>query len=277
MIKLKNVTWRRDTLTLLHNVDWQVAEGEHWALIGLNGSGKTTLLNIICGYIWPSEGEVSVLGRRYGEVDLRELRKSIGWVSSSLQEKLFKTDRSQLVVISGKHASIGLYDKPSESDLERAHALMTELGCAHLWDREYGSCSQGEKQKLLIARALMAEPRILILDEPCNGLDLFSRERLLDSIRELAQRPDAPTLIYVTHHTEEIVSVFSHSLLLRRGEVVHCGPTEEVLTAEALSDFFEAPVTVERHGERYMQGLGKGRRQASRGSSNHHCCGFHSG
>ncbi|PAD30471.1 ABC transporter ATP-binding protein [Paenibacillus sp. 7523-1] len=250
IIDVQHVTWKRGPITLLNDVSWQVNDGEHWALLGLNGSGKTTLLNMITGYLWPTEGTISVLGHPYGEVDLRELRKTIGWVSSSLQEKLHGTDRTQYVVISGKHATIGLYDKLSDEDLDQARELMTTLGCQHLWDREYRTCSQGEKQKLLIARALMANPRILILDEPCNGLDLFSRERLLESIGELSQRPDSPSLIYVTHHTEEILPIFSHSLLLRRGEVVSSGLTSEVMNTEVLSNFFEAPVDVDQHGDR---------------------------
>lgn len=188
MIDVQHVTWKRGPLTLLNDVTWQVGDGEHWALLGLNGSGKTTLLNMITGYLWPTEGSISVLGHTYGDVDLRQLRKSIGWVSSSLQEKLYGTDRTQYVVISGKHATIGLYDKLDDNDLDQARHWMNMLGCGHLWDREYRTCSQGEKQKLLIARALMANPRILILDEPCNGLDLFSREQLLNSISALAAR-----------------------------------------------------------------------------------------
>ncbi|AZN42407.1 ABC transporter ATP-binding protein [Paenibacillus albus] len=250
IIDMKHVSWRREGLTLLNDVNWQVAPGEHWALLGLNGSGKTTLLNIVNGYFWPSEGSVSVLGYRFGEVDLRDLRKSIGWVSTSLQEKLYVSDRTQNIVISGKHATIGIYDLITEEDLAFARSLMEKLGCAHLWDREFRTCSQGEKQKLLIARALMAKPRILILDEPCNGLDLFSRERLLASIKDLAESDDAPTLIYVTHHTEEILPVFTHALLIRSGEVVHSGRTEDVLTTDRLSEFFESPVIVEEHNER---------------------------
>ncbi|SET90975.1 ABC transporter ATP-binding protein [Paenibacillus sp. NFR01] len=250
IIDLHQVTWTRGANTLLSNVDWQVRPGEHWALLGLNGSGKTTLLNMITGYLWPTSGSISVLGHRFGDVDLRELRKSIGWVSSSLQEKLYGTDRTQYVIISGKHATIGLYDDFSEEDTSLARELMRQLGCLHLWDREYRTCSQGEKQKLLIARALMANPRILILDEPCNGLDLFSRERLLESIRELALSKESPTLIYVTHHTEEILPVFSHTLLLRRGEVVQSGESADLLTTDVLSSFFEAEVVVDKHGER---------------------------
>jgi len=250
IIDLKNVTWRREGLTLLNNVNWQVAPGEHWAILGLNGSGKTTLLNMVNGYFWPTEGSVSVLGHRFGDVDLRELRKAIGWVSTSLQEKLYPTDRAQNIVISGRHATIGLYDHISDEDLDLARSLMQTMGCVHLWDREFRTCSQGEKQKLLIARALMAKPRILILDEPCTGLDLFSRERLLASIKDLTESPDAPTLIYVTHHTEEILPVFTHALLIRGGEMMRSGRTEDVLTTGGLSAFFESPVVVEKHGDR---------------------------
>lgn len=251
IIDVEHITWKSGQHTLMNNVSWQVQQGEHWALLGLNGSGKTTLLNIVNGYIWPSEGSVKVLGHLFGEVDLRELRKSIGWVSNSFQERLYASDRTQHIVISGKHATIGLYDKTSDEDYELARELMTTLSCDHLWDREYRTCSQGEKQKLLIARALMANPRILILDEPCNGLDIFSRERLLESIAELVRQPDAPTLIYVTHHTEEILPVFSHVLLMRNGEAVDSGKTEDILTAENLSGFFEASVDVDRHGDRF--------------------------
>lgn len=250
IIEMRGVHYRRGDRELLKNIHWRVKPGEHWALLGLNGSGKTTLLNIVNGYIWPTQGEVSVLGHRFGEVDLRELRQSIGWVSSSLQEKLYGTDRAQFVVISGKYATIGLYERPTSEDTDRAAALMCTLGCGHLWDREFRTCSQGEKQKLLIARALMADPNILILDEPCNGLDLFSRERLLDSIHELALQEQTPSLIYVTHHTEEIVPVFSRTLLLRRGEIVRAGDTASVMEERTLSDFFEAPVVVEKHHRR---------------------------
>ncbi|GAB2701296.1 ABC transporter ATP-binding protein [Paenibacillus thermoaerophilus] len=250
VIELKDVSWKRGDQLLLKGIHWRVQEREHWALLGLNGSGKTTLLNIINGYIWPTTGEVTVLGHRFGEVDLRELRQSIGWVSSSLQEKLYATDRAQYVVISGKYATIGLYERLNDEDLARAEQLMGLLGCAHLWDREYRTFSQGEKQKLLIARALMANPRILILDEPCNGLDLFSREKLLEALDGLSREPHTPTLIYVTHHTEEILPVFTRTLLLRQGEVAGSGPTAEIMDEAVLSDFFRAPVVVERHGGR---------------------------
>jgi len=242
VVDMKNVSWRREGKTVLQQIEWTVREGEHWALFGLNGSGKTTLLNLLCGYIWPTTGQISVLGHKFGEVDLRELRKSIGWVSSSLQERLHGNEKAQNLVVSGKFASIGLYEKPTEADFEQAATLMKQLRCEHLMDRTYQTCSQGEKQKLLIARALMAAPRLLILDEAANGLDFISKEGLLDSISELAKQTDAPSMIYVTHHTEEILPIFSHSLLIRRGEVFAQGKTQEVLNSDRLSDFFEMPV-----------------------------------
>lgn len=244
VINLSEVSWKRDNKLILENMSWQVAKGEHWAVLGLNGSGKTTLLNIINGYIWPTSGQVSVLGHAFGTVDLRELRKSIGWVSSSLQEKLYANDRTQLVVISGKHASIGLYEKPTEEDFAKARRLMEQLGCMHLYDRPYQSCSQGEKQKVLIARALMASPKLLILDEASNGLDFLSREALLSSIAQLAEEPDAPTMLFVTHHIEEILPVFNKTLLIRRGQIFAQGASQEVLNSERLSAFFETKVQV---------------------------------
>jgi iron complex transport system ATP-binding protein len=254
VVDVKNVSWRRDDRLLLKQIDWQIAQGEHWALLGLNGSGKTTLLNMINGYIWASEGKVSVLGHEYGSVDLRELRKSIGWVSSSLQERLYMTDRTQNIVVSGKFATIGLYDKPGAADMERAVALMERLGAGHLVDRQYQTCSQGEKQKLLIARALMADPKLLILDEPCNGLDVFSREQFLTGVKQIVEAPVAPNLIYVTHHIEEIIPAFTRTLLIRSGEVYRSGDTREVLTSETLSEFFHAPVEVEwRYGRAWMK------------------------
>ncbi|WP_405078870.1 ABC transporter ATP-binding protein [Paenibacillus chitinolyticus] len=251
IIELKDVTWKTGGKELLKRVSWTVRPQEHWALLGLNGSGKTTLLNLINGYIWPTRGSVTVLGHRFGEIDLRELRQSIGWVSSSLQDKLYGTDHAQNVVISGKYATIGLYERLTDDDLNRAEALMRTMGCLHLWDREFRTCSQGEKQKILIARALMADPKLLILDEPCNGLDLFSREKLLESIRELTRQEETPTLIYVTHHTEEILPVFGHTLLLRKGEAVRQGATGELMNTAILSEFFEAPVRVDNHDERF--------------------------
>ncbi len=244
IIDMQHVTWIRDKRTIVRQIDWQVNPGEHWAIVGLNGSGKTTVLNMISAYIWPTKGSVTVLGHRLGTVDVRELRKQIGWVSSSLQERLYANETAEEIVISGKYATIGLFDQPQPSDVETARSLLEQLGCARLADRTYQTLSQGEKQRVLIARALMASPRLLILDEPTTGLDVFAREQLLASIERIGRQPGGPTLLYVTHHIEEIVPVFSHTLLLRRGEVYAAGATSDVLTSQNLSRFFEVPVDV---------------------------------
>ncbi|MBA9087845.1 iron complex transport system ATP-binding protein [Fontibacillus solani] len=249
-IEINDVSWYREGKAVLKDIRWQVEEGQHWAILGLNGSGKTTLLNLLNGYIWPTTGSIRVLGQKYGEVDLREMRKSIGWVSSSFQERIHGNEKAQNLVVSGKFASIGLYEKPTDEDYDRAGAFMEQLRCGHLKDRTYQTCSQGEKQKLLIARALMASPKLLILDEATNGLDFISKEGLLDSIHELAGLPDAPNMLYVTHHTEEILPIFSHSLLIRRGEVFMQGLTQEVLNSQGLTDFFEMPVNLDWNRER---------------------------
>lgn len=250
VIEMKHIYWSRNNKAILKDINWQVRKGEHWAVLGLNGSGKSTILNIINGYIWPSKGQISVLGHPFGKVDLRELRKSIGWVSSSLQEKLYSGIATQDVVISGKFASIGLYDQPTEEDHERATSLMHDLSCFHLYDRVYDSCSQGEKQKILIARALMASPQLLILDEPCNGLDFISRESLLESINQIAIGENAPTILLVTHHVEEITPVFNRTLLIRNGQVFAKGTTKELLNRERLSEFFNTPIDVKWKNER---------------------------
>lgn len=250
IIQMANVTYHKEQSNILQQVNWTVRSGEHWAIMGLNGSGKTTLLNMINGYIWPTQGEISVLGNPFGTIDLRELRKSIGWASSSLQERFYVNETTAEIVLSGKFATIGLYDQPKAQDVEQAHLLLEELGCQFLVKRSYKTLSQGEKQKVLIARALMGCPKLLILDEPCTGLDVFSREQLLTTIQQIGQGT-GPTLLYVTHHIEEILPVFSHTLLLRKGEVHSAGQTEQVLTSNNLSRFFHLPVEVQQQNGRF--------------------------
>lgn len=258
IIKIENVSWLREGSTILQNVNWEVHSGEHWCIVGLNGSGKTTLLNMINGYIWPTKGEITVLGKKFGEFDLRELRKSIGWVSSSLQQRLHGNETALSIVLSGKFATIGLYDKTQQEDIEKAHDLLKLLGCEKLADRRYDTFSQGERQRVLIARALIASPDLLILDEPCTGLDVFARELLLNMVETIAQQADAPTLLFVTHHIEEIMPVFSKTLLVKDGQIFKAGDTQDLLNTELLSRFFDSPLEVERRSERnWLKILGK--------------------
>lgn len=244
-VQMVNVSCVRDRQCILKEINWRVEPGENWAIVGLNGSGKTTLLNIINGYIWPSKGSVRILDKEFGRVDIWEIRRSIGWVSSSLQERLYPHEVVVNIVLSGKYASIGLYEQPRTSDIDRANTLLEQIGCAHLAKRRYETLSQGEKQKILIARALMSRPKLLILDEPCTGLDIFSRDQFLKAIEKLCQEKEVPNLLYVTHRIEEIMPVFPKALLLRKGEVHSLGNTTTVLTSKNLTDFFGLPVDVQ--------------------------------
>ncbi|WP_028778884.1 ABC transporter ATP-binding protein [Shimazuella kribbensis] len=250
IVEMKKVSWRREQRLILDQINWQIQKGEHWCLVGLNGSGKTSILDLINGYLWPTSGEISVLDQRFGEIDLRELRKKIGWVSTSMQQRLHGYETIENVVLSGKHASVGVYEKVEESDLEKVRDLLKDWDCGHLQGRIYQTLSQGEKQKVLIGRALMASPELLILDEPCTGLDIFAREQVLQMIDQITKRADSPTIIYVTHHIEEILPCFTHTLLLKHGMVAQQGGSKEVLTQEKLSDFFETALTVEVKNER---------------------------
>lgn len=245
VIELENVSLIKDGEEILHNVTWKVNEGEHWVLFGLNGAGKSVILSLLNGYYYPTKGTVRVLNYEFGKVDIREkIRRKIGLVSSSLQEKLYKTDNAYEIVLSGAFTSIGLYETPTDEMREKAITLMKQLGCFKYANRNYGLLSQGEKQRVLIARALMNEPKILILDEPTNGLDFVAREQLLETIEQIAQKENGPNLIYVTHHVDEILPEFKKILLLRKGKVYETGDTKEIINSETFSDFFEMPVEV---------------------------------
>ncbi len=250
MIRFENVAVIRNGKTILKEIDWNVNKNEHWAILGLNGSGKTSLLNVICGYLYPTSGKVQVLGQEFGKTNIPELRKDIGFISSSLKGQLKNFDTVLSIVLSGKFASIGLYEAVEKKDVQEARRLMEQLGIEHLEDSAYGVLSEGEKQRVLIARALMAHPKILILDEPCNGLDVIAREEFLEFIEKLAQQEFCPTLIYVTHHVEEVLPCFSHTLLLKDGEVYAQGFSRELLKENTLSEFFGREVTVQEQQNR---------------------------
>ncbi|MGY0694367.1 ABC transporter ATP-binding protein [Virgibacillus sp. FSP13] len=250
IVDMQQVSWKRQGEEILSDIDWEVVNGEHWAILGLNGSGKTTLLNMINGYIWPTKGRVSILEKSFGQTDIRELRKSIGWVSSSLQERMKETERVENIVVSGKFASIGLYENPTEDDFEKSYQIMEQLHFGHLRGRTYQTCSQGEKQKILIARGLMGSPNLLILDEPTNGLDFISREELMNTINQIAIQKNAPTILFVTHHIEEIMPIFTHTLLLKQGTIYGRGKREEMLTKEHLSRLFDLPVQIDWSNDR---------------------------
>ncbi|RYL90373.1 ABC transporter ATP-binding protein [Sporolactobacillus sp. THM7-4] len=255
IIDANHISWKREAKDVLTDITWKVRNNEHWCLVGLNGSGKTTLLKMINGYIWPTTGTLSVLGRTFGKVDLRELRKKIGWVSAALESRLHPDERPKDIVLSGKFASIGLYDEIQPEDEDQAEALLEKMNCTAFSNRAFGTLSQGEKQRVLIARSLMAEPELLILDEPCNGLDILARERLLSLVQDMTESDGAPTMIFVTHHVDEILPCFTHTLLLKDGSVYQSGLTSELMTPENMTAFYGGKVTIQRRGERLSMAI----------------------
>lgn len=251
-ICLDDVSFLRSRRRILDHISWNVGNGDHWVVFGANGSGKTTLLQLLAGYLWPSEGRITVLGEKFGQTDLRELRKSIGWVGSFLQAQIPSSQRPLDIIVSGKYASIGIYRTPTEEDYREANELALQLKCGHFLESPYGVLSQGEKQRLLIARALVHRPRLLILDEPCSGLDMVSREKLLNTLADLGRAADSPTMIFVTHHLQEIIPAFSHVFLLKDGQCLAKGRKEEILNSDLLSQTFGIPIDVKAEGDRYM-------------------------
>jgi len=249
VLTLHDIHLERGAKVILDGLSWRVSRGQHWAVVGPNGSGKTTMLKVATGAMWPSSGEVWGLGAKYGRVDLRELRKRIGWVSSALDEWMLSSEPAIDVVVSGYYATFGIYDKPTEDDRLRASGLLEFLDCGAIAQTRYDVLSQGEKQKVLIARALMAKAELLILDEAAAGLDLSAREVLLTSIEYIACQENAPTLVFVTHHIEEIMPSITHVLVLRGGKVLAAGPKADILTGPVLTAAFGLPIEVDaRHG-----------------------------
>ncbi len=253
VLDLKGVTVRRDTKTILDAVDWQVNEGERWVVLGRNGAGKTTLLQIASARMHPTAGTADVLGERLGRVDVFELRPRIGLASAALAERIPGGETVRDVVLTAAYGVTGRWrEEYEEFDAERASDLLAAFGVDHLADRLFGTLSEGERKRTQIARSLMTDPELLLLDEPAAGLDLGGREELVGALSELAGDPASPVLVLVTHHVEEIPPGFTHLLLLKDGIVHTAGPVEEVLTAENLSDAFGLPLLVAHGGGRWM-------------------------
>jgi iron complex transport system ATP-binding protein len=231
-------SFRRDGVDILRGVEWTIESGQHWAVLGPNGSGKTSLARILGAYEWPSEGAVEVLGDRFGRTDLRELRKKIGLVSSALEPRFPEGEDALSIVLSGLEASIGRNRAFTRAEEARALSALESLGAGHLALRAFGVLSQGERQRVLIARALVASPRLLVLDEPCEGLDPVARERFLDDLSRLCTVREGPTMVLITHHLEEIPPFVTNVLLLAGGKTVAAGPVAEVLTDAHLTSAF---------------------------------------
>jgi iron complex transport system ATP-binding protein len=236
---------------ILQTIDWIVHRGQHWVILGANGSGKTSLLSTLTGYMPPTAGEISVLGETYGRSDWRELRKRIGIVSSSIHQLIEGYQSPIDTIIGGRHAVIGMWGEVQASERRQAEKLLRQIEAEGIRNRPWRVLSQGERQRVLIGRALMARPQLLILDEPCAGLDPVAREHFLQFLGRLAHTRQTPTLVLVTHHVEEIIPAFSHVLLLRKGEVLAAGAKGKVLTSRTLSQAFNASVELRHQRGRY--------------------------
>ncbi|HET9071525.1 MAG TPA: ATP-binding cassette domain-containing protein [Acidimicrobiales bacterium] len=242
----------RVSTPILQQVAFTVEAGERWAVLGPNGSGKTTLLELASGYLHPTRGTVEVLGERLGRTDVRALRPRVGLVSASVAKMLQPGLTGTEVVMSAAHGALEpWWHRYDDRDRARARALLEAAGFGHTAERPFGVLSEGERQQVLLARTLMAEPDLLLLDEPAAGLDLGGRERLVARLASLAGDPAAPPIVLVTHHVEEIPGGFDHALLLRAGEVVAAGPIAEALRAETLSATFGLRLALDRSDGRW--------------------------
>jgi iron complex transport system ATP-binding protein len=257
VLDVQDLAVHRGKARILDRVSWRVGRGEHWVILGANGSGKTSLLAALTGYLTPSDGHITLLGEHYGESDWRELRRRVGIVSSAIRQKVPDWDTAELVVVGGKYAMLDYWGRVKPADRKAALQQLRRVKCGYLAQREWGVLSQGERQRVLIARALIAEPAVLIVDEPCAGLDPVARERFLEFIEHLAGRRNSPALIFVTHHVEEITPAFTHALLLRGGRVEAAGAIERVLTSEALSRAFGAKLKLRRKHHRWTLSTGR--------------------
>jgi iron complex transport system ATP-binding protein len=252
VLRLTDVSVVRDRATLLDSVSWVVREGERWVVLGPNGAGKTTMLQVAAAALHPTRGTVEVLGETIGAVDVFELRPRIGLSSAALAERLPAREKVRDVVVTASYAVVGRFREAYDGlDHERATELLQAMGADHLADRRYGTLSEGERKRVQIARALMTDPELMLLDEPAAGLDLGGREDLVGRLSTLALDPYAPALVLVTHHVEEVPPGFTHVLLLRGGRVVAAGPIATTMTGETLSETFGLRLELARSGARW--------------------------
>jgi iron complex transport system ATP-binding protein len=252
VIALDSASVVRSGTHLLRDVSWQVELDERWVVLGPNGAGKTTLLNLASGRLHPSTGTVDVLGERLGRTDVNELRTRIGISTAHLAQQIPGEERVVDAVLTAAWSVVGRWRESYEKqDESRGRALLHQFGVGHLADRTFGTLSEGERKRVLIARALMTDPEMLLLDEPAAGLDLGAREDLVGRLSTLALDPDAPATVLVTHHVEEIPPGFTHALLLREGSVVAQGLLPDVITGDNLSKAFGLPLVVDRTAGRY--------------------------
>jgi len=252
ILEVAGLRIERGGTMILRDVSWRVERGQHWVMLGANGSGKTSLLGALTGYLMPTAGEISLLGKIYGQSDWRELRKQVGIVSAPIPQWLAADEPALETVASGKYAMIGFRGRVARGEKIQARKLLRQVECEYLAARPWRVLSQGERQRVLIGRALMARPRLLVLDEPCAGLDPAAREHFLQFIQRLGKKRNAPALVFVTHHVEEIMPVFTHLLLLKAGRVLAAGKITGALSSKCLSRAFNARMRLLTAGGRHM-------------------------
>lgn len=252
VVELAGVSVVRGGSRLVDDIDWTVDEADRWVVIGPNGAGKTTLLQVLAAQIHPTTGVAGLLGDVLGTVDVFELRPRIGLTSAALADRLPRSERVADVVVSASYAVLGRWrEEYDELDHERAASLLKDLGIGHLADRTFGTLSEGERKRVQIARALMTDPELMLLDEPAAGLDLAGREQLVRSLSTIATADGAPAMVLVTHHVEEVPPGFTHAMLLKEGKVVAAGPMDQALTSQTLSETFGLPLALEYANDRY--------------------------
>lgn len=253
VLNLEEVSVVRDGRRILGPITWQVNEGERWVILGPNGAGKTTLLRLLAALIHPTSGAVRILGEKMGQVDVFELRPRIGFTSSAMMDLLPTDEKVMDIVLTSAYAIAGRWQEDYDLwDESRAKALLTTFGVRDLGERLFGTLSEGEKKRVQISRALMADPEVLLLDEPAAGLDLGGREDILTRITNYTSDNNAPVTIIVTHHIEEIPAGTTHALLLKDGAVAHAGPISESLTSESIEEVFGVRIDLSFNGSRYF-------------------------
>jgi iron complex transport system ATP-binding protein len=251
VLEIKDLAIRRGKVDILSDFNWRIQKGEHWVILGPNGSGKTSLLSTLLGYMTPTAGTIRFLDEEFGQCDWRALRKEIGIVSSSVRQMMPDHEPALITVASGRHALIDFWGEPSRSDQIKARKILRQVQCEYVAERPWAWLSQGERQRVLIARSLMADPKLLILDEPCAGLDPVAREQFLRLLDWLGRSKNPPALVLVTHHVEEIMPVFTHLLLLEKGRSCGQGPIADLLNSENLSRAFTNTVVLKRSQSRF--------------------------
>jgi iron complex transport system ATP-binding protein len=256
---VEGLRFERDAV-ILEDITWRVERGQHWVILGANGSGKTSLLRALTGYLAPTRGEVRIGSATFGAADWREVRDAVGLVSAGVAQQIEPDQSARDIVLSGLDAQINFWRTASRREVEQAHGILRDIHAGHLAERPWLYLSQGERQRVLIGRALMSRRKILFLDEPCAGLDPVAREDFLGFLERLSRKKSAPTLVLVTHHVEEIIPAFTHVLLLSQGRVLGAGSRDEMLTSARLGETFGAPVQLHRRGARYSLQIAERRR-----------------